>query len=433
MTSKKMIEPVVVMGLSFCFGLLFWVIDSYFEYKFFHKNLSFLLLEGPENFMESLVFKVPLHSLFVRCSFFAAALLGGSLTTVFLVNKAKSDAALRFSEEKFRNLFNNAEVAMFRTRLDGSETLDVNQRFLDIVGKTRVETLGNPSIILWENPKEREKMVERLVANGSVSELEFKMLNKEKGVRNCITSLRLYREQGILEGSIADITERKQAEETLRKSEEKYRTILENIEDGYFEVTLTGTLTFFNDSLCQIWGYGKEELLGMTYRQYTDPDNAKKLFQTFRKVYKTGKPAKGFDWQIRSKDGTKKNIEASVSLLKNSSDKPTGFRGIVRDTTERKRAEEERARLQNQLIQAQKMESVGQLAGGVAHDFNNMLGVILGHAEMAMEQVSPNQPLYADLEEIRQAAERSADITRQLLAFARKQTIAPKVLDLNET
>jgi len=85
------------------------------------------------------------------------------------------------------------------------------------------------------------------------------------------------------------------------------------------------------------------------------------------------------------------------------------------------------------LTQVQKMESVGRLAGGVAHDFNNMLGVILGHAEMAMYQLDPTQSLFADLEEIRKAASRSADLTRQLLAFTRKQTIAPKVLDLNET
>jgi PAS domain S-box-containing protein len=101
--------------------------------------------------------------------------------------------------------------------------------------------------------------------------------------------------------------------------------------------------------------------------------------------------------------------------------------------SDRKRAEEEKAKLQGQLTQAQKMESVGRLAGGVAHDFNNMLAVILGHTELAMENLDPSQPLYRGLQEIRKAAEHSADLTRQLLAFARKQNIAPKVLDLNKT
>ncbi len=107
--------------------------------------------------------------------------------------------------------------------------------------------------------------------------------------------------------------------------------------------------------------------------------------------------------------------------------------GYCQDISERKQMEEDRSRVDAQLRQAQKMESVGRLAGGVAHDFNNMLGVILGRAEMALDRVEPAHPLFADLQEIRKAAERSADLTRQLLAFARKQTVTPKVLDLNET
>jgi signal transduction histidine kinase len=103
------------------------------------------------------------------------------------------------------------------------------------------------------------------------------------------------------------------------------------------------------------------------------------------------------------------------------------------DITERKRAEQEKSDLETQLQQVQKIESVGRLAGGVAHDFNNMLGVILGHAEMAKEQVDATHPIYDDLEEIRKAAERSANLTRQLLAFARKQTVSPKILDINDT
>jgi nitrogen-specific signal transduction histidine kinase/CheY-like chemotaxis protein len=106
---------------------------------------------------------------------------------------------------------------------------------------------------------------------------------------------------------------------------------------------------------------------------------------------------------------------------------------FILDNSERKRSAEERAKLEAQLQQAQKMESIGRLAGGVAHDFNNMLGVILGHTELALEQVNRTHPLHADLTEIQQAAKRSADLTRQLLAFARRQTIVPRVLDLNET
>ena len=127
---------------------------------------------------------------------------------------------------------------------------------------------------------------------------------------------------------------------SLRESEGKYRTILENMQEGYFEVDLAGNLTFFNDSMCQIWGYPKDELMGMNNLQLTDKEDARRLYKTFNEVYKTGEPAKEFDWQIIRKDGVKKYIETSISLRKNSSDQPIGFRGIIRDITESKRSNE---------------------------------------------------------------------------------------------
>jgi PAS domain S-box-containing protein/putative nucleotidyltransferase with HDIG domain len=141
-------------------------------------------------------------------------------------------------------------------------------------------------------------------------------------------------------GIVRDITERKQIEESLQQSEEKYRTILENIEDGYYEVDLAGNYTFFNNSLCQLSGYSKEELLGMNNRHFVDKDTSKEVFLMFNKVYNTGEPSKGFDWQMTRKDGTKRYVEASASLQKDSSGKPIGFRGIIHDITERKEAEE---------------------------------------------------------------------------------------------
>ncbi|MDI7259689.1 MAG: PAS domain S-box protein [Thermodesulfobacteriota bacterium] len=147
------------------------------------------------------------------------------------------------------------------------------------------------------------------------------------------TSLPIINERQLQEAVI-------ETEERLRESEEKYRTILENIEDGYYEVDLAGNFTFFNDSICRLLGYSKDEMMGMNNLQYTDQENAKKLYQTFNRVYHTGNPTKEFDWEIIRKDGTKRYIETSVSLMKNSSGQPIGFRGIVRDITERKRSEE---------------------------------------------------------------------------------------------
>ncbi len=137
-----------------------------------------------------------------------------------------------------------------------------------------------------------------------------------------------------------EITERKRAEEALSKSEEKYRTIIENMEDGYHEVDLKGNFTFFNESMLKILGYEREDLLGMNNRQYADEENTRKVYKVYNQVYRTGEPVKNFEWQIIRKDGDRRDIEVSISLIRNTEGNPTGFRGIVRDTTERKRAED---------------------------------------------------------------------------------------------
>jgi diguanylate cyclase (GGDEF)-like protein/PAS domain S-box-containing protein len=149
-------------------------------------------------------------------------------------------------------------------------------------------------------------------------------------------------------GAMRDITERKQAEaqreaalEAIRQGEEKYRTILESIQEGYFEVDLAGNFTFVNDSMSRLIGCSKEELIGMNHRQFTSKETAKEVFNAFNHVYKTGEPAKAFDWQIIRKDGVEAFIETSIILKKDSSGKPTGFKGVIRDITERKRIEQQ--------------------------------------------------------------------------------------------
>ncbi len=352
-------------------------------------------------------------------------------------------AALKTQKERSANIVEGTAAGTWEWNVQTGEAI-FNERFVGMAGYT-LEELSPVSIETWKylaHPDDlkasEEALAGHLRGEQEMYQIECRIRHKDGHLawvldRGKVISWTKDGKPLWMYGSRQNITERKQAEEALQRSEEKYRTILGNIDDAYYEVALNGNLTFFNDSMCQIWGYCKDELLGMNYRQYTDPENAKKLFKAFNGVYTTGKPSKELDWQIIRKDGTKRFIETSISLLKDPSDILAGFRGVVRDITEKKQAEAERLRLEGQLQQAQKMEAVGQLAGGVAHDFNNMLGVILGYTEIALEEVDPSQPLFADLVEIRKAATRSADITRQLLAFARKQTVAPQVLDLNQT
>jgi PAS domain S-box-containing protein len=230
----------------------------------------------------------------------------------------------------------------------------------------------------------------------------------------------------------AEIEERKRIEEALQKSEEKYRTILQSIEDGYFEVDIAGNFTFFNDATCKLLQYSKNELMGMNNRQYMDKENAKKVFKVFNQVYITGKPSKGFDYEIIKKDGSKGHIEVSVSLIKDSEGQSIGFRVLARDITERKQAEREKKKLEIQFQHVQKMEAIGTLASGVAHDFNNLLTTISMSAELALIKFVKDNRLRTIIEDIKKATQRGASLTSQLLAFSRRQVIRPNVLNLNE-
>jgi PAS domain S-box-containing protein len=223
--------------------------------------------------------------------------------------------------------------------------IDVNKATETVTGISRKQLVGSDFTKYFTEPEKAKAGYQQVLSEGLVRDYPLTIRHTSGSTIDVLYNATVYKnEAGQVQGVFAaarDITKRKQAEESLRESEEKYRTILESIKEGYFEVDLTGNFTFFNDSLCRNLGYSKEELIGMNNRQYTDKENAKKLFQAFNKVYKTGEASEGFDWQIIRKDGTKRYVEASVLLQKDSSGKPIGFGGIVRDVTERKEAEEE--------------------------------------------------------------------------------------------
>jgi PAS domain S-box-containing protein len=236
----------------------------------------------------------------------------------------------------------------------------------------------------------------------------------------------------LLEELKAENEARKASEKALRRSEEKYRMLFREMLDGFalHEIICDDKgqpsdyrFLALNPAFERLTGLKAEELVGRTVLEVL-PGTERRWIENYGKVALTGEPA--FFEEYASE--LKRHFE--VTAFRPA---PNQFACIFTDVTDRKRAAEEKARLEEQLQQAQKMESVGRLAGGVAHDFNNMLGVILGNTEMAMDQVDPRESLHGDLMEIRKAAERSADLTRQLLAFARKQTVAPKVLNLNPT
>ncbi len=341
-------------------------------------------------------------------------------TMLDITDRKKAEEALRQSEEKYRTILENVQEAYFEDDLSGNLTFfnDVLCRHL---GYTREELIGMNYRRYTEEEEDARKLHE--LYNGvyrtgkPVTALGMEATRKDGTKLNYETSVSLIRNsEGKpigFRGISRDITERKRAEEALRQSEEKYRTIIESIEDGYYEVDLAGNLTFFNDSLCRIYGYPKQELMGMNDRQLTDQESATRLFQTFNRVYRTGEPGKVFDWEITRKDGTKRHVEASVSLQKDASGKAIGFRGILRDITEKKKMEE-------QLFQAEKLRAVGEMASGVAHDFNNALAAILGNTQLLL-YTTHDEELKGTLEIIEKVAKDSGQTVRRLQDFTRKR------------
>ncbi len=231
-----------------------------------------------------------------------------------------------------------------------------------------------------------------------------------------------------LRGTAQDITEHKRADEEVRR-------LTHAIEQSPVSVIMTNTageIEYVNPKFTEVTGYTKDEVRGQNPRILKSGETRLEEYKQLWETILAGKEWRG-EFHNRKKNGELFWESASISAVRDEKGVISHFIAIKEDITERKRTEEEREKLQVQLNQAQKIESVGRLAGGVAHDFNNMLSVILGHADLALMKIDPAQPLYTDLQEIRKAAERSVGLTRQLLAFARKQTVAPRVLDLNET
>ena len=276
------------------------------------------------------------------------------------------------------------------------------------------------------------KEVEQALRGEKAFDTEFRIIHADSGIRYLrafATVTRDSRGEPIkMTGVNFDITDRKKAEAALKDSEEKYRVIFDQSLMGIYLHDFDGRILDVNQNACIQSGYSKAEFLKINvFDLHPDIQGTPNLSEsTIKKLWHQWQPGERHNYkgEHQRKDGTIFPIEVSTGVVNYGGAQK--IIAIVQDITERKRLEEG-------LRQAQKMESIGRLAGGIAHDFNNMLGVIIGQATMALEEVDLPKSIYERFDVIRKAGERSANLTRQLLGFARKQNVSPKVLDLNET
>ncbi len=352
-----------------------------------------------------------------------------------ITERRRAEDALKESEEWFRTLADTTSTAIFIYQ--GERFVYVNRATERITGYSKDELLSDLRFFDVVHPDHRERVRQRGLARqrGEVlpNRYEIKIICKdhtEKWLDFTAGKIDWHGQPAGI-GTAFDITERKKADEALRESEQKFRELFDSITDLVYTQDMEGRFLTVNPALHNLFGYITDEFIGRSGAEFMKPE----LRYLFYSEYLEGIKKKGHFEGISAyykKNGEKMYIEYKSKLVQPENGLPY-ISGIGRDVTERILMEREREKLHQQLLQSQKMESVGRLAGGVAHDFNNVLGVILGRAEMMLMEMQPGNPYYAELEEIQKAAMRSADLTRQLLAFARRQAITPKILNLNST
>jgi PAS domain S-box-containing protein len=264
-----------------------------------------------------------------------------------------------------------------------------------------------------------------LIEHDKPYNVEFKMRRLSDGRIIDIQSLAEYDPKNrIVFGVVQDVTERTRSAEALRKSEEKYRTLFEESKDVIFVSTPDGRYLDMNPAGLELFGYSsKDELLSIDISQdvYVNPQDRKKLQQ----ILEEKGFVKDYEMELKRRDGKKLTFITAATAVKDESGRVIEYRGSRRDITEHKK-------LEQQLLQAQKMEAVGQLAGGVAHDFNNILSAIIGYGYLLKEKMDADDPLRADVEQILESANRAAEVTRNLLAFSRKQIMNVRPVNVKE-
>ena len=297
----------------------------------------------------------------------------------------QAEEALRRSEQVLESVLESAPDGVYLSDLDGA-FLYGNRKAEEIIGYKRNELVGKNFLNLGVLPEQELGKAARLLESSKAGEPtgpDELQLTRKDGIRVWTeintTTMRRGQETLVI-GFVRDITERKQAAEELKRSEERYRTILEEMEDYYFEVDLGGHVTFVNSATCRALGYSKKELIGMSYRDFTDEADVGSVFRLFNDVYRTGVPNKGFCWRTVSKDGTRRFAEHSAFPLRDGKGDIIGFRGVGRDMTERRQAEE-KLRQSRENYRALFDSSV---IGAVVVDAETMKVVMANQAAMKM-------------------------------------------------
>src|SRR4030042_123444 len=323
------IIPLFINGV-----ILFALIPAAIEY-FDIPSLIFNVPPTPVNWPE-----VALEALLA----FAIGLSIGFYLLRLLSRRRQVEKALLESEEKYRQVVNNAGEAIMVIQ-DGLAKF-ANPRAMELLGYSSGK-LDPRRLVELVHPDDREVADKLYLATLKGKGLSpayhtYRIIGKGGDIKwTEITATKIIWEgRPAVLAVIADVTERKQAEEALRQSEERYRTILEDVGEGYCEADLVGNVVFVNDSMCRLLGYENEEIIGTNYRSYASEENARQIYKDTNSVYITGKPARWFSWECLTKSGEARFVEVAITPKLSAQGEVIGFRGIFNDVTEREAAEQ---------------------------------------------------------------------------------------------
>jgi two-component system, cell cycle sensor histidine kinase and response regulator CckA len=384
--------------------------------------------------------------------------------------------AVERSHRKYLGIFNNIQDVYYEASLKGT-LIEISPSIEKISQYKRSELIGNSLLNLYDDADHRVRVLDVLKSRERINDYEVVFKDKDGQLRHCALNSTLLRTKSGKPyrsiGSLRDISDRKRAEQELlqykthleelveertlelqkandvllgeierrratekklRVSEEKYRTILDAIDEIFFEADRTGILTFVNDAACRILGYAQSDLTGMHFRQITEQQCVHAIIRTFARMVRSGDPIRVLTIQITTKNGEQKVLDISAALIQDASGAITGFRGLARDITANIAAQKEKEKFQAWFNQAQRMEALGTLAGGIAHDFNNLLMGIIGNISLINSKMGgPSNILTKNIEAIEQCVESGANLTRQLLGYARGGKYQVKAVNLNDT
>ena len=338
-------------------------------------------------------------------------------------------------DDRYRDLVEHSHELICTHDLDG-QILSFNQGSAKLLGYDQSDFV-NQSISDLLAPEVRDQFdsyLERIRREGAAKGLMLVQARSgEKRIWEYHNTLRTEGvESPIVRGMAYDITELKGAERRLREAEARYRDLFENANDMIYTHDLAGTVTSANKKAEQMLGYGADDLVGMNVSQLVALEGEETPGQRLLDRLSELTQSTTYEAELIARDGAGVPVEVSSRLMYEKG-KPVGIQAIARDISERRLAEQEHLRLEEQLLHAQKMESVGRLAGGVAHDFNNLLTAIIGYSQLLLGRLDAASPMRHEVDQILRAGQRAASLTEQLLTFSRRQRLEPKRINLNDT